>query len=117
MIEAIQTFNEEKGRSIKSWIAFMIHRNLKKMFTLEMNLDEYIDEYTSNLSYNPERILINKESLLSMSQAAKEVVNYIIKENIYEKQELKQKLRTNGFAWNKIQTAFCELRKFANTLG
>jgi len=117
MLEAIKTFDAEKGRNLKSWVGFMLHRNLKKLFCYEMNLDEYLDEFTGNFSYNPERILMTKESILSMSQAAKEIIGYVFKESIYEKKELKEKLRTNGFAWNKIQTAFCELRKFANALG
>jgi DNA-directed RNA polymerase specialized sigma subunit len=116
MIKAIETFDPEKGRSLNSWIGFMIHRNLKKVFADEMDSVEYDDGMYNCNRFDPERIFFFKESLNSLSNASKEVIQMIFHQDISTKKEIKQALRTKGFAWNKIQKAFCELKRFANVL-
>ena len=116
MIRAMETFDPEKGRSLNSWVAFLIHRNLKKIFAEHLPCVEYNDSLSRNDQFNPERIFFFKEALKSMSSASKEVINLIMKENVVTKKEIKTELRNKGFAWNKIQKAFCELKKFANAL-
>ncbi len=111
MIKAISTYDPVKGRTLNSWIGFLIHRELRKKFKEDILCLEYNDELQRCDRFNPERLMMFKESINSLSKAAKESIKIVLQKNIYTKKEIKQELRLQGFAYNKIQTAFCELRK------
>lgn len=117
MIEALQTFEADRGRTLESWCVFLAHRTLNKKFYQEPNFLEYIDDLSISYAMDPERVCLAREAITSVSQAAKEAVKLVFIDQIFEKQEIKKELREQGFAWNKIQTAFCELRRLANTMG
>ena len=116
-VEAMQTFQENRGRMLDSWIAFMAHRALNKRFYEEPDFLEYFSDMSVSYAMDPERICLAKEAIMSVSQAAKEAVRIVFVDQVFEKQEIKNNLRKKGFAWNKIQTAFCELRRLANSMG
>ncbi len=117
MIEAIKTHDPLKGRSLKSWVAFMTHRELNRTLRNYVPvMCEYNDELTKSYSNNPERILIFKETLKSLSTASREAIDIVLCELVVDKSEIKKRLRDRGFAYNKIQKAFNELRRFANSL-
>ena len=117
MIEAINTFDPEKGRNLKSWVGFMVHRSLRKTFQFQVEHLQYIDDLSCSRALDPERIYILKETINSFSKAAKEVITIILQNPVSRKSEIKSQLRKQGFAFNKIQTAFTELRRFANSMG
>ncbi len=116
MMEAIETFDPTKGRSLNSWIGFIVHRHLNKTYKDYQHMEELFDWNMPNISQNPERVYIFKEVTNSLSTASKETIKMIFNDGIYAKKELKEKLRNKGFAWNKIQTAFYELRQIANAM-
>ncbi len=117
MMEAFNSFNPVKGRSMKSWIGFMVHRELRKMIKKEqINSVEYDDLVHCTEKYDPERMMMFKQTIDSFSAATQEAVNLVTNELITEKQEIKNRLRNKGFAWNKIQKAFFELREYANSI-
>lgn len=117
MVEALQTFEVDRGRSVESWCVFLAHRALNKKFYDEEIFMEYIDDLSLSYTTNPERVFLAKEAITSVSKAAKEAVKLVFIDQIFEKQEIKKELREQGFAWNKIQTAFGELRRLANAMG
>lgn len=115
-LEATQTFDEKKGRQLYSWIGFMIHRNLNKKYSVYHEFLEYIDDISLSYKTNPERIYLAKEALNSVSIAAREAIKLVIVNHIVEKNKVKESLRDKGYAWNKIQKAFWELRRLTNAM-
>ena len=124
MTTAIETYNPRKGRNFKSWTAFIAHRKLRKHFK---NIDfqiEFIDYLSETVTYNPERMCIFKETIENLSDAAKYAIHIIFNEELSTtnngknetKRALKLKLRECGFAWNKIQAAFSELKAYTNAM-
>lgn len=124
MIHAIDTHDPIKGRSLHSWIGFIVHRELRKTFKGFESELEFLDYFTESTIYNPERIAIFKETVENFSDASKQILLIIFNGELPTtcsgknevKRELKNKLREYGFAWNKIQKAFSELREYANTV-
>lgn len=116
MIDAFHSYDPTKGRSLKSWVGFLVHRNLRKKFWYKLKENELELETYGSDSLNPERVAIFKETLNNFSEASKEVVSIIFDKSIHEKNEIKKEMRKKGFAWNKIQAAFSELRTFANSM-
>ncbi len=115
-IKAIDTYNPMRERTLCSWIAFLMHRELRKQFKDLLPCVEYNDSLQNNNTYNPERIYIFKETLNNLSTASKIIIKIIFEKNISTKKEIKKELRSQGFAWNKIQMAFCELKGVAKAI-
>jgi len=122
MYDALNSFDPIKGRTLTSWVAFMVHRELKKRFSnalIEVCYDPNLIMATHHST--PEREYIFRETLQNFSEAGKEVVKMVFdgkleadgKNNV--KREIKHRLRNLGYSWCKIQKAFKELRFFANT--
>lgn len=124
MMEALRTFNPTKGRNLNSWVGFKVNRRLRKKFQVKEELPDDLSKIISSTysQTNPESILLFKETINSFSDAAKETVSMLLNSQIEAtgknktKREIKEKLRTKGFSYNKIQKAFHELRSFANSL-
>ncbi len=122
MCEALKTFQEDRGTKVESWVGRMVHRELNKKFSEELEIINFDEGMTSNFNYNPEKMLIIKETLENFSEVAKDAIQIIFDYDIdlnkknRVKQEIKGQLRSKGYSWNRIQIAFNELRTFANSL-
>lgn len=124
MAKALETHNPNRERTLASWTGFIVHRELNKAFKTKNIEIEYIDHLISNNTFNPERITVFKNTLENLSEASKAIIEIILEDSIPDhcenknqiKREIKNKLRRKGFAWNKIQKAFSELREYANTV-
>lgn len=128
MMEALVTWEPTKGRTLRSWIAFIVHRTLRKRFGWDgvafdpVEIETISNEHGITMSKNnPEYLLMIKEKheerRKQLSATAKEMLN-MLNSNIeipYKKNEAKRIIRENmrekGVAWNKIRTAFQELRE------
>jgi hypothetical protein len=131
MMEALNTWNPEKGRSKNSWVAFIVKRELWRSLDFSQELTNF-DEISDIISFqssdpntmNPELLMIVNETIGSFTETSKEIIRAIFEEKIkpetYNKnavtREIKSYLRSKGFPWWKIQAAFKELRQYANNL-
>jgi methylaspartate ammonia-lyase len=120
MIKALETYNPKKERTLNSWIAFIAHRELRKNFKKYTPEFEFIDYLTETNIYDPERICMFKETMENLSETAKYTVHMLLNGDISFannkneiKRNIKTKLREKGYAWNKIQSAFSELKTYA----
>lgn len=128
MMDAVNTWNPEKGRTLQSWIGFIVHRELrKKLHKGELTSNspvfichyENIEEQVIN-HLDPERILLEKEKIYGLSQLSRNILDMAFAE-VQEgqrsknkiKAQIKERLRTQGVSCNKIQVAFHELRMAA----
>ena len=117
MTDAVQSWDPVKGRALQSWIAFMIHRNLKKILFNDPMLISIEDE-NAMTQINPEQIYLEYEKLRSLSKLSQDILSMVYKGEIESKNEnrnsikaaIKNKLREKGIAFNKIQSAFHELK-------
>jgi len=127
MYSAFDTYDPEKGRTLKSWIAFLVHRELRKMYSNALTEVSYDPDIMFNsmsndkTTGNPERQFLFQETVDNLSEAGVEVVKMVFggeleadgKNNV--KREIKHRLRDLGYSWCKIQKAFKELKFFANS--
>lgn len=122
MYDALNSYDPTKGRTLKSWVAFLVHRELRKVYFHALTEVSYDPDWIMTSHYNtPEKEFIFRETLTNFSEAGKEVVKMVFdgeleadgKNNV--KREIKHRLRDLGYSWCKIQKAFKELKFFANT--
>lgn len=124
MLDAIDTWNPDKGRNIRSWIAFKCHRELKKIFlqsetSVVVYTDSLIEIEESLLNeVDPETMIVGRDKFAELSETSKDIIRMVFSGKLSKngnknsiKQEIKAKLRKNGVAFNKIQTAFHELKQ------
>lgn len=131
MTEAFTTWDEDKGRSLNSWVAFIVKQRLSnKFYSTISNIDFAEIEETTLLQstdpncMNPELLCIIGETISAFSETSREIIRAIFDEEIkpvtYNKnavtREIKNYLRSKGFPWWKIRAAFKELRQYANSL-
>jgi len=123
MYKAVSSWSPDKGRTMKSWVAFLVHRDLKKQFRDNTLFEEINDTMISSTITNPERVSAFKEELQNVSSTAKRTLDILFSRAIHKKKkneikrEIKSILRSEGYSWNKIQIAFNELKVIANNIG
>jgi len=126
MTKAMQSYDPNKGRSIRSWTAYLAHRNLNKMLYRETKIyrtEEACDYDIGIASSNAEEMMILSEKLDSLSDISKYIMRMIYNAEIEIadhnkntiKRAIKDKLREEGYAYNKIKSAFKELKLAATT--
>ena len=121
MTDAIATWEPDKGRALQSWIAFMIHRNLKKIFfkdpiMMVTDMDEFV-----NTELNPEQIYLEYEKQHSLSKLSRDILRMVYNGEVPATKDnknsikgaIKTQLRKQGVAFNKIKSAFHELKMAA----
>lgn len=128
MTEALLTWDPERGRSQESWVGYLVNRELKKKCAQSSVVFDHddIDDFSSEqvlrgAREDPESVLLTKEKhelrRNSLSSTAQEVLS-ILAENCAipdkkneAKRIVREHLREEGVAWNKIKSAFKELRE------
>jgi len=129
MVDAISSWDAGKGRALNSWVAFVVHRELKKKYVSNSstpNTCEYNDELSESTVYEPERIIAFWSDIADLSTTGQEVVELLLRTpealELSEthgknavKSHIKKVLRKRKTPWNKIQLAFKELRALANS--
>lgn len=145
MMEAMLTWDSEKGSALNTWVAFKVRCNLceqirnKAPSFNDISFNDIQDDLvqssnshkvnpnlqsTDSYTMNPEMLLIISETIGAFSDTSKEIIRAIFNEEIQPEadnknavtREIKNYLRNKGFPWWKIQSAFKELRQYANSL-
>lgn len=123
MLKALETWDPVKGRSKESWVVFLIHRELRKMYWKEEEIfisQDDIDtwHYTG---VDTDDLLISKEKFENLSGLSKYIFNKIFNGEIKTdsdkkntiKQAAKKQMRKDGISWGKIRSTFRELKDAA----
>lgn len=127
MMEAIETWEPDRGCALESWVGRIVHQTLRKRFHRDPVLVDIEDiELLSNENMfskrqDPERLLLEKEKhierMRGLSQTARKVLKIINEcECLPEKKNeakrmIKKELREKEIAWNKIRSSLQELRR------
>lgn len=126
MTKAMQSYDPSKGRSMRSWIAYLAHRRLNKMIDREIKLlkwEEAHDYEMGIASTNAEDMMMQYEKMDALSELSKHIMQMIFNAEIEVsdhnkntiKRAIKDRLRDEGYAYNKIKSAFKELKLAATT--
>ena len=131
MVEAVNTWKPDGGRSLNSWVVYVVEQKLCKEFGRSINnidfgeVEELAIAHSSDPDcINPEILMCLNDTISSMSQTSREIIRAIFQEEITPTKlnknavtkEIKKYLRNKGVSWCKIQEAFKELRQYANSL-
>lgn len=126
VVKAMQTYDPSKGRTMKSWTAYLTHRRLRRMLDREMrvNANEQVYDFDIGInSSNAEEMLMHFEKVNSLSEISKHIMQMILNAEIEVadhnkntiKRAIKDRLREEGYAYNKIKSAFKELKMAATS--
>lgn len=134
MCKAVQSWNPEGGRSMKSWVAFLVQREFCDEFITEIDeetggrvgvtgLDPEMEE--SGRDYNPERVCALYEAISNLSPAAREAARIALRGEVDAesggrndaKRAIKKRMDELGWSAKKVRQAFTELRELANSVG
>jgi len=128
MVEAISSWDSTKGRALNSWVAFIVHRELKKKYCQRNPYEnvDYNDDLSESTVNEPERVISFWSDICDLSETGQQVVEMLLKTpealELSEKfgknavkRKIKTTLRKQEVPWNKIQLAFKELKELANS--
>ena len=146
MLEAMHTWDSEKGSALNTWVALKVRctlydqlrsqapsfndisfNEIKDNLNLQHNESCKVNpdlQSTNSQTMNPEILLIISETIGAFSDTSKEIIRAIFNDEIQPEahnknavvREIKNHLRNKGFPWWKIQSAIKELRQYANSL-
>ena len=120
MVEAMISWDPAKGRMLKSWIGFMVHRHLRNTFWRQKQVffdDIDVETLTNNKEMNAEEIIISREKKNELSSTAQEIIELLLDNDFEKKNEtkrqLKQELVNKGVSKRQVQRTFRELKTVA----
>jgi len=124
MTEAMISYEENRGRTLESWVVYIVKRHLRKKFLKvpwirRVHLDNFDELITDH--YDMERTLLIKEALDNLSPLSKEMFDIILNGELVTKddnkttikREIKKLLRSRGYGIQKIKSALHELKQVA----
>ena len=124
MAEAMTTYEPNRGRTLESWVVYIVKRHLRKKFLKvpwvhRVHLDDFDNLITDH--YDMERSLLIKEALNDLSPLSKEMFDVILNGNLVTKddnkntikREVKKLLRSRGYSIQRIKSALHELKTVA----
>ena len=124
MTEAMITYEPDRGRTLESWVVFIVKRHLRKKFlkvpwARRVHLDNFDEVITDH--YDMERSLLIKEALNGLSPLCKEMFDVILNGNLVTeddnkntiKRKLKETFQGRGYGIQRIKKALQELKTVA----
>lgn len=125
MMEAMTSWDPIKGRSLKSWIGFMVHRHLRNVFWRQTSIyfeAVNVESLFNDKELNAEELLIflekEEERKQKLSFTAREAIALLeneisIGKKNETKREIKKELTKKGVSQRQIKRTFQELRMTA----
>lgn len=121
MAEAMISWDPVKGRTLKSWIGFMVHRHLRNTFWRKKQIffdDIDVETLTNNKELNAEEQLISIEKKNELSTTARDVIELLLEKDFTEKKnetkrQIKNELVSKGVSQRHVQRTFRELKTIA----
>jgi len=123
----------DKG-SEPAWVEYNLKTRLGKLIKKEnkspINNDDFgLEDFTLNMSYDPERIAIFKDSIENLSNDAKEILHFILNNNMVEELNIEsnsspREIRgsivryfSKKIPYKRTQRAIRELKQISTVIG
>lgn len=120
-LSAKESWDPELSK-LQTWMDRQLKGRLMKSLRGSQSI-EYVEEATASYSFDPARIIEFKDMLMSLSPDAHAIVELVLKDNLPKeigvdtnasprkiRGRLSAYLNEKGMAWNRIWSAFRELR-------